>query len=373
MKITYIYPADPSRWYSVEWRCFAPARAIRRTGRHSSFLLPYHEFISNTREAKEICAQSDVLILHRNLWGKALTKVQHWQARDKLVLADFEEAYQLLEEQDADYPFWMEGVLGEKGVVTEKMSPTPFVQFKWGLQLVHAATVPSKRLADDWQAYARVYFVPDYIDIERYVDILPQPHSEVILGWAGRSAQLKAFQASGLLESLGEIISMRPNVKVMICTESENAARTLGLPEDRVIYQPWSMESGWPRPLAYFDVGLAPLLSLYDQRSSWARVLEYMVMKIPWVASQGPAYHELRPYGWLVQNTPLAWKKILLDIIDHLDNFKEEAALTPYLFGISQSVDDNIDRIIEVYASIANRYASKANKRDILSAAQTAG
>jgi hypothetical protein len=78
------------------------------------------------------------------------------------------------------------------------------------------------------------------------------------------------------------------------------------------------------------------------------------------VASDSPAYDELRPYGWLVKNTPGAWERLLLDMVDHIEDYKAEAATGPYLFGISQAIDANVDKILATYAAIIERVTGAA-------------
>jgi glycosyltransferase involved in cell wall biosynthesis len=355
MRITYVVPEDETLWDSVEWRCAAPARAINRTGRHQASLLNFLDFSEDNQISKAVCEESDVIVVYRNLWGPALSTIQHYQARDKVVVADFQEAYHLLEPEDHEYRFWAEGAYEQGGKKIDQIDPPPLTQFKWGLQLVNGATVPSKRLADDFQAYVRIEHVPDYIETERYAEMIPETHEGIILGWKGRSSHLRSFQASGVLEALQEVCQQRPRVQVMICCEDQKAVENLGLPAGKLIYRPWKDGSDWPSPLARFDIGLAPLRGPLDQRRGWASVLEYLIMKIPWVASQGPAYYELRPYGWLVENTAGTWQRILLDMIDHLDDYKFEAAQAPYLFGLSQSLEENVYQLVDTYAQIVER------------------
>jgi hypothetical protein len=147
---------------------------------------------------------------------------------------------------------------------------------------------------------------------------------------------------------------LRPNVKIMICGD-QRVYKSIPVPEDQKIFQPWVPAAQWPYQLANFDIGLAPLCGSYDQRRSWIKVLEYLIMKIPWVASEGPAYHGLRTYGWLVPNNTSAWERILFDLVDHLEDYKQEAAKGPYLFGIGQSMDDNVDRVLMTYSQIIEK------------------
>jgi glycosyltransferase involved in cell wall biosynthesis len=362
MNVVYVYADKPHEWNCSEWRCSVPARAIRRTGRHRAELLNIRDFGENTPEAQQVCETADVIVVQRNLFGPVLSAIQHWKARDKTIIADFDDAYNLMHTSNGAYPFWAEGVVQAEGKPAQKMEPPPLTQFKWGLRLAHAATVPSKRLADDWQPYTEMVYVPNYIDLEQYKNAAPEPHEGIIIGWGGSMSHLQSFTGSGVAAALKRVCRARPQVKVMICGNDQRILECLPIPENQKLYHPWVPYNDWARVLAKYDIGLAPLQGAYDERRSWIKVLEYMVMKVPWVASEGPAYNDLRSYGWLVKNTPSAWERVLLDVIDHLEEYKGEAAGEPYLFGIAQSIDENIEQVLAIYAEIQARTVGAARQ-----------
>ena len=78
-------------------------------------------------------------------------------------------------------------------------------------------------------------------------------------------------------------------------------------------------------------------------------------MKVPWVASAGPAYGDLRPYGWLVENKAAAWERVLLDMVDHIDDYKAQAGRDPYLHALSMGIDDHVDEMVQLFASFGQR------------------
>jgi len=356
MRIVYVYADNPHEWNCSEWRCAVPARAINRTSRHSAALLSMADFAQNTTRAKEVCQPADVIVVERNLVGPVLSAIQHWKARDKVVIADFDDAYDLMPSSNPSYPYWSQGIntkVSPNGQTTlTKIDPSPLTQFKWGLRLVHGATVPSKRLASDWQAYTQVHHLPNYIDLEKYQNVKHEEHEGVIIGWGGSLSHFQSFVGSGVLTALRRVCKARPQVKVLIAGNDLRILERLSIPDSQKIHHPWVPYEKWSSVLAKFDIGIAPLHGPYDERRSWIKVLEYLVMKIPWVASEGPPYEELRPYGWLVNNDPHAWERVLLDLVDHLPDYKAEAARDGYLFGISQSIDGNVEKIIEIYSKI---------------------
>ena len=89
-----------------------------------------------------------------------------------------------------------------------------------------------------------------------------------------------------------------------------------------------------------------------------------MLMKIPWIASEGYPYHDLAPYGWLVQNTPHAWGRILSDMVDHLDDYRSEAGGEPYLSALGKDLDDNIEQVLSTYYAALNNLTAGVNSQN---------
>lgn len=348
MKITYIYPDNPVFWASNMWRCQTPARMINRNGRHAAELVSYGEFISKSPRANRICEHSDLLVLYDHLWGNVLPVVQHWMARGKKFIADFDMAYQFLLPSDPDYQTWADGHIETQ----DDAGSVALKQFKWGLQMVSAATVPSQLLADDWKGYNRVEVIPNYIDLDRYQSFLPKEHEGINIGWSGGQSSLKALSESGALEAVREVCRICPKVKFLLCSDEPDLVHRLGLDENQTIVHALRRGENWPGLLSLFDIGLGPLAGEYDQRRSWAPILEYLVTKIPWVASKGAAYRDLRSCGWFVENDAGAWMRILMDLVEHLDDYKFEAGQSPYLFGLGQSSEENLHQLIYTYAKI---------------------
>jgi glycosyltransferase involved in cell wall biosynthesis len=354
VKILFAYADQAKEWNCSEWRCAIPMRAIRRTGRHSAEMISLGDFVENGPEASAQCSAADIIVVQRNLIGPVLAAIQHWKARDKTIIADFDDAYDLMPPSNPAYPFWAQGILQEPGGLTQRVDPPPLTQFKWGLRLVDAATVPSQRLADDWRPYADMRYLPNYIELEHYQPALLAPHDEIVVGWGGSLSHLASFTESGVLTALKRVCKQRPQVRVLLAGD-RRVYEQLPLPPEQKLFQPWVSYPEWPRVLGRMDIGIAPLYGPYDERRSWIKVLEYMVMKIPWAASEGPAYHPMRSHGWLVKNTANAWERVLLELVDHLAEYRAEAAREAYLFGIGQSIDENIENIIGVLESVLSR------------------
>lgn len=355
MNIVFVCADNAGDWDAREWRCSIPARAIERSGRHSAVLLGPDEFNLNSPRAQTACQAADVIVVQHSLLGAALSRIRRWQAQGKVVIADIDGPYPFTPVRRPAYSFWIPGPLSRLNAADDNFDPSRGAQIKAGLSQVRAATTSSLRLAEDWRNQTDVYYLPDSLELETYQNITLKAHDGIILGWGGSRSCWTSLTESGLLAALQRVCLDRPEARVMICGDFRSVFDDIPLPADQKIYQPWVPQTDWARALAWFDIGLAPLHGEKDERFSWKKVLEFMVMKIPWVASEGGPYHDLRSYGWLVSNNANAWERVLLDMIDHLKDYKAEAARDAYLYGLSQNMDENLDRLLSAYDSISRQ------------------
>ncbi len=354
MRVLYVYADTPVEWNCSEWRCAVPARAINRLPGHSAELLSLADFARDEPQARELCDAADVIVVQRTLVGPVLQAIERWKARGKTLIADFDDAYHLMPPTNPSFAFWREGrALRFDGGPAERIDPPPLQQFRAGLRLVHAATVPARLLAQDYSHLTSVHLVPNYLDLEKYLGVPRQAHEGIVIGWGGSLSHLRSFTESGVLLALKRVCRDRPQVRVVINGGDRRIFDELPLPRAQKELRPWVPYSRWPRQLAEYDIGLAPLFGAYDLRRSWIKPLEYMVMKIPWVATRAAPYEGLAPYGKLVENRPRDWEQALLQIIDDLPTQRAAAAGEPYRFALAQSVDRNADSILATYESIA--------------------
>ena len=80
-------------------------------------------------------------------------------------------------------------------------------------------------------------------------------------------------------------------------------------PSQKTVFSQTAYEE-WVQILPKLDIGLAPLDGSYDLRRGWINVLEYMALKIPWLASDQMPYRTLSQYGHLVQNSSSMWESV---------------------------------------------------------------
>ncbi|MFN8383448.1 MAG: hypothetical protein U0V02_16005 [Anaerolineales bacterium] len=330
------------------------ADAINRTGTHHANLLEMNSFIQNTSLAQQVCSESDLLIVYRYLYGPILTAIQYWKARDKKVIVDFDQSFEHLVEGRFSYSFWFDGIpldrLGDGNSAI--IDPPPVEQFKWGLTMVDAATVPSVRLVDDWSRFTSVYKVLDYINTSHYPMPNPMHENEIWIGLGSR-VDFDCFQRSGLLAAMENVCRKCPQVRLVL-SNMDDANRMIHInPKQLQVHSPRCFED-WVDVLLDMNIALLPIYGDYDLRLGSYDLLEFMISKIPWIASGELAFHNFSQYGQWVPNTSAAWEKVILATVEQLDLHQKKAARDPFLFALTQDISVNIARILKVYDSVLN-------------------
>lgn len=348
MNVLYVYADSSMEWNCSEWNCIIPSKAINKTGKHTAKTIYINEFVKNTEESQKLCADADIIIIERNYFGDTLTMMQFWKVRGKAIMCIFDDAYDIMHPQNISYPFWTHGELkfkDENGVErTAFMNPKPIEQFKWGIQMSKGVQVPSVHLAQDWSKYNNTYYIHNYLDLDKYLNaepLYPHPKEEIVIGWCGSMSHYYSFTESGVLQGLRRISRKYPNVKVLIGGD----VRLFELLDVKnKVFQPYVPAEQWVPLLKTFDIGLCPLAGEYDKRRSWIKALEWMAVKVPWIATKHPTYDELHDYGIMTDNGYGAWFDSIEKVIENYDYYKERADTISYDFAVSQSSDNNIEK-----------------------------
>lgn len=359
MIVTYIHSNRQEDQIRIQLRCRNFADAINRTGTHRANLLDINSFIQNTPDAQKICAESDILIIYRYMFGPILATIQYWKARDKRVIVDFDQAINYLTPDMPDYSFWLDGKPLMACSAVEKtpenlIAPVPLEQFKWGLGMVDAATVASSRLADDWSQFTHVYEIQDYLNTCQY-PVLDRAHENEIWIGLGHNTQYAGFKNSGLSTALENVCREYPQVKLILCTQENYPGMGLNIdPAQIVVYSPHFFDE-WVNILLKLDVGLVPIYGDYDLRLGPVNLFEFMIAKIPWIATDQSIFHTLSLYGRWVQNSPEAWESAILNTVNQLAAYQKKAVREPFLFALGQDVYANIDKVLRIYSIIINQ------------------
>jgi hypothetical protein len=334
-------------------------RAINRTGIHESYSIDSHDFVENTPATQRLISRSDIVFVERNLFGDTLTMMQYWKVRGKTIATNFDDSYDNILPENKSYSFWAKGEIKRRNSKTNEeeighIFPLPITQLKWGCQFVKAGTFPSKMLCEDWGRYTKAFHLRNNLEIDRYKNIsplYPHPKKEIWIGWCGSLSHLHSFTESGIIQAMERVVKDFKNVKILIGGD-RRVYDVINVDETRKSFSDFVPVKDFAKLLKSFDIPFAPLSSAYDMRRSWVKVLEYMILQIPWIATDCITYEELKPYGKTVINTEENWYNAIVEMIQNLPKAREYARHDPYQFALAQDVDVQLDNRLKIYQEI---------------------
>ena len=350
MNITYFWADLPEEKNTSFWRAIIPHNAMLKAG-HQSTLVHISHLDQNTPQAFNACSQADIIVIERNLWGGVINAIVYWKSKGKTIIANFDDAYQLMTHTNSSYKWWYEGLAIGKDKdgkdIKMFMKPLPIDQFKAGLSLCDAIITPSQVLCDDWSYLSPAYLVPNYFNTERYVPVVDK---EKIIGWGGSLSHFQSFERSGVRQALQLICKKYKDVKVMIVGD-KRIFDLVDLPLEQKLFNNYVPFEQWPALVAKFAIGLAPLRGEYDQRRSWIKPLEYSLLRIPWIASESQAYSMLE--GTFVKNTVDDWYSAIEDKLlnsGKLPGFTQVNKAEK--FAREQDVSLHVDEMVNLFQRI---------------------
>jgi hypothetical protein len=370
MNILFVAADNPGEWNTSQWRCANPADAINKlantsgsdSGASRAFVVNYHDFMKRTDIVNQCLDICEVIVIERLLVSNTITPVIDLEAQGRVVIADVDDAYNLMPKTVPTHKFWHDGIIkvpDRQGNVREaKMIVSPKDQLEWGMKLVHAVTTPSKVLVKDWLRYRDdVYHAPNYIPTMMYLKHKKfkgrtddERETKFIIGWGGSWTHIESWKDSGVIDALRDVCKKRKNVVIRIAGGDKRVAEAIDIPA-RVFPEAFVDYDKWPPVFAGWDLGLVPLAGEYDNRRSWIKSLEYTLMGIPWVGTKAPPTEELADYGTRVKNTSFDWKKAINYAIDNYAEAKARV-VSGFEFAMAQDVDANVQKILELYQTI---------------------
>ncbi len=346
MKILFLSPQESSSSQS-NYRYENLAASICQDRKHSAKVVTVMPETAVVEAGIIDVFNSEVIILHAELLSSNYKTIQKWKANGKIVIADM---CSPIRRDDIEEDGWTEGPF--TGYTRELFSPgsgqSRIRSFKWGIRLVDAVICNSRKLAEDWSEKTSVYYLPDFISMDEYLIHGPEQHEGVIIGLKLLQNGYDKVAETGLLTAIESIGREQPETKFLFYGDLSELQRKIILNPDQKIYIPARDNGDWQKTLSTIDLGLIPLAGTEDDRVGRFDALEYMLMKIPWVASEGAAFAELRQYGWLVQNHASLWERVLLDMVGNINAYKEDTAGEPYLFAIGQGKDEYIEKLFKI-------------------------
>ena len=371
MKIAHIFSDSAPEYNSTRYRGQIPGDALIRAG-HTVSYLHIDTWMKDSRRSD--LSDADIIVIERVLVEESIQRAQYWRERGKAVVVDIDDAYQLLqpfeESGNQASKFWRDGIVdityADGSKVEKRLGIKPLDQFRQGLRHCAGLTMPSKILADDWKAYAKCWYVPNYLNQRDYLPFyqnkLPHHSDEIIIGWGGSMSHKISFEKSGVATALRNVLRQRSQTKLMICGD-QRIIDIVKCPPQQAIHQPYVTWNEWPRVFSRFDIALAPLHGRYDHSRSSLKLAESSTMGIPIVATGCPTYSEWQAadVGWFIpdgeenalRDRESLWETRLLDMIDHYPAYLEKAR-SQHDRDYAQEwwVDRRVDDIAATYEEI---------------------
>lgn len=353
MNLLMIWSDSITEYNCSWWRVHVPYGALKRAGK-SVQTIHIDKFLTPDAETLKKIEWADLIFFQRNAFGPLLDVLQYWRGRGKVIVVDLDDGYEQMtgDTGSPSYKFWKLGFVTDQASGKEvKVDPLPIDALRYGVKISGALCSPSKVICDDWKDYVPTYWIPNFIHGKIYHKFeVSKEVGKIYIGWGGSSTHLKSFRDSGAADAIRKIVSEFKQVQILIAGD-ERVLSTLKLPAARVAKLGWMNLAMWPRGLSYFDIGIAPLCGDYDRRRSFIKGLEYMLMGIPWIATNYEPYQDLSGYGTLVENTETDWYKALKD---HVVNFVDHKrrALENIGKGMEWDADENAEKLWALYENI---------------------
>ncbi len=295
-----------------------PAAALNRTGKVQTRIVHRDQFLK-----EPVDTWPDLLVFERLLLSPFIEKIREYKTAGIPTIARFDDNYALLPSYISSAMLWRKSLVGVKQpngtLAAAKLEVSALRQFRKGLGVCDAASTPSRLLCQDYERYAKkMFFLPNYLDLGNPAWTEPKPkHEGIIIGWGSGGTHKQSIRDSSILPALSIICRKYPEVKIMICGNEPWVKEQLALrvSEDQLITRDWVLSEEWPRVVAHFDIGLAPLAGSYDDRRSWIKVVDYAILGVPFVASRRPPYATCRG-GIRITNKTKNWVRAIRTLIE---------------------------------------------------------
>ena len=348
MRFLFIHPSGGKAWKAKQ-RYTVCKRTLHHRYNIESNLIESSTFRGKTSDTNMLCNDVDVIVLHIQACKDASQMIQHWKARDKIVIVDIPVPVVL----DASNNRFLIGTsaVSHFGSLVDQTTFIDQDQLIWIVKLSDAVIVNSRQLLEDWSGICKVFYLPDFVDMDKYLIHPYEAHDGIHLGIRVSDGSVEKLKESGLLSALDQISGRYPHTRMLFYGVHPDRSGEINLPLQQKEMISVDEPAKWMAVLPSLDIGILPKMSAFDQRSGREEILEFMMMKVPWVASTSRSNRELGQYGWLVQNNPGTWERILDDMVTNLDTYRTESS-EGFLFALGQGIDENIDKFLSACYSI---------------------
>lgn len=379
-----------------QWRSLTPSSSLNRAGNgwlgkliHIGDFAQYLNY-----SVQDYLWPMDVIVVQRNLvHPRIFDAMRYWQGMGKAVVVDLDDAYHFLPHSNPARPFWFE----KPHMVPNDSDETPGGAIQMlveGLRIADGLMSPNRLLLQDLEfASGNSYLLRNYAE-PTWWGVPPPPEQtwpfgpefgqmgqqwyrqnrgplrglpprqtlkdkagmgdKIVIGWGGSLSHYDSFWGSGLWQAVPKITARHPDLVWMICGSDKRLYDQFPVSRVNKHYQPGVPPDKWPEIVCHFDIGLAPLSGVYDQRRSWIKGIEYALAGTPFVATQGETYRDLQDWGGGIQgpNGAEFWEDALESIIQKLPDWQEKTeALLPEARR-RFVVDNNITEYQQVFRQI---------------------
>lgn len=348
MYVLYAYADTAQEWNCSQWRSLSPSNALNASGKHTARCIYLHSIEAFLDPAvQEIVGPADVIIVQRNLIKQSVWDFcDYWSGLGKTLVADLDDAYQMMPWANPAHAYWEENRGG--------LPKHPVDQLREGLMHVDGLTAPSRQLLEDWEDVVAGYWLPNWATGSWYKSFpdreLSAEREALTIGWGGSVSHYDSWWGSGIRDALVQLCVEFPHVRVKVCGNDKRIFDQLLVPDAQKIHQVGVPPEQWPGIVNTFDIGVAPLSGEYDQRRSWIKALEYLLVGIPWVGTSGRPYTDFAEYGQLVNGEPEQWYIALREIVENYDEHLAVAQANREV-GFANTLEVKIDE----YSAILRR------------------
>lgn len=190
-----------------------------------------------------------------------------------------------------------------------------YAKFQKALGMVDLVVVPSYTLLDFYRPYAKkIAYLANYLDDDLY-DNLPTNTDKNIIGWGGSVQHVPSWQNKKMLNALDRILKEHSDWELDLT--AGNIPAILGdFPKGmKMMWRDWIPHTEWPKKVASFTIGIAPLFGEYDKYRSNLKVVEYGICNVPWVASLSDPYSRTHVRGGILTKDT-DWYEALTTLIN---------------------------------------------------------
>jgi glycosyltransferase involved in cell wall biosynthesis len=217
-------------------------------------------------------------------------------------------------------------------------------------------TVTTEALAKVVRKYNdNVVVLPNYLpastlDIPVPSRRLPPGDGTVVIGWGGSATHEQDWlqAARPVLNTL----NAHPHARMRFL----GTPYAKGLPREAVDFLGWTRDlDEHYRRVSRFDVGLAPLESTtFNKSKSALKVVEYMMLGVPPVASPSPAYTELIDNGTtgFIAKSPADWERILRELTNDAELRMVVGQQARMKAAAELTIESNVERWEDAYGGL---------------------